>query len=45
MGERRHAYGVLMGKPELKRPLGSPKHRWEDTIKMGLREIGWGGMD
>jgi hypothetical protein len=34
-----------VGKPEGKRPLGRPKHRWVDTIKMNLREIGWGGMD
>jgi hypothetical protein len=32
-------------KPEGKRPLGRPRHRWEDNIKMDLREIGWGGMD
>jgi hypothetical protein len=33
-----------MGKPEGKRPLGRPRHRWEDNIEMDLREIGWGGM-
>jgi hypothetical protein len=34
-----------VGKPEGKRPLGRPRHRWEDNIKMNLREIGWGGMN
>jgi hypothetical protein len=34
-----------VGKPEGKRPLGRPKHRWIDNIKMDLREIGWAGMD
>jgi len=36
MGERRGVYRVLMGKPEGKRPLGRPRHRWEDNIKMDL---------
>jgi hypothetical protein len=46
MGEGRNVYRVLVGKPEGKRPLGRPKHRWEDGIKMDLREIGWGcGVD
>jgi hypothetical protein len=35
---------ILVGKPEGKRSLGRPRRRWEDTIKMDLREIGWGGM-
>jgi hypothetical protein len=35
----------LAGKPEGKRPPGRPRHRWEDNNKMGLREIGWFGMD
>jgi hypothetical protein len=39
-GEWRGVYRVLVGKPEGKRPLGRPRHRWEDNIKMGLREIG-----
>jgi hypothetical protein len=43
MGEGRNGYGVLMGKPEGKRPLERPRRRWEDGIKMDLREIGWGG--
>jgi hypothetical protein len=34
-----------VGKPEVKRPLGRPRRRWVDNIKMELREIGWGGMD
>jgi hypothetical protein len=45
MGEKRNAYGILVGKPEGKRPLGRPRRRWEDNIRMDLREIGWGGMD
>ena len=44
-GERRGVYGVLVGKTEGKRPLGRPKCRWEDSIKMDLREVGCGGMD
>jgi hypothetical protein len=45
MGERRGAYRALVGKREGKRPLGRPRRRWEDNIKMDLREVGWGGMD
>jgi len=45
MGERRGVYRVLMRKPEGKRPLGIPRHRWEDNIKMDLQEVGCGGMD
>ena len=44
-GERRGVYRVLVGKPEGKRPLGGPRRRWEDNIKMGLLEVGCGGMD
>ena len=40
MGKFRNAYRVLVGKPESKRPLGSPKNRWEDNIKMDLRVVG-----
>jgi hypothetical protein len=45
MGEKRNGYRVLVGNAEGKRPLGRPRRRWEDNIKMDLREIGWGGMD
>jgi hypothetical protein len=45
MGERRGVYRVLVGKPEGKRPLGKPRHSWEDNIKMDLQEVGCGGMD
>jgi hypothetical protein len=38
-------YKILVGNPEGKRPLGRPRHRWEDSIKMDLREIGFGGLD
>jgi len=44
-GERRGVYRVLVGKPEGKRPLGRPRRRWEDNIKMDLQEVGCGGMD
>jgi hypothetical protein len=44
MGERRGAYRALVGKPEGRRPLERPRCRWEDNIKMDLREVGWGGM-
>jgi len=36
---------VLVGKPEGKRPLGRPRRSWEETIKMDLQEVGFGGMD
>jgi hypothetical protein len=44
MGEERNVYKVLVGKPERKRPLGRPRRRWEDGIRIDLREIGlaWG---
>ena len=45
MGERRGVYKVLVGKPEGKRPLGRPRSRWEDNIKMDLQEVGCGGVD
>ena len=45
LGESRGAYRVLVGKPEGKRPLGRPRHRWVDNIKMDLQEVGCGGMD
>jgi len=44
-GERKGVYKVLMGKPEGKRPLGRPRRRWEDNIKMDLQEVECGGMD
>jgi hypothetical protein len=43
MGERRGLYRVLVGKPDGKRPLGRPRRRWEDNIKMDLQEVGCGG--
>jgi hypothetical protein len=42
MGERRGAYRALVGKPEERRPLGRPRHRREDNIKIDIREVGWG---
>jgi transposase len=45
MGENGNAYRILLGKPEGKRPLGRPRRRWVDNIKMGLRQIGSDGMD
>jgi hypothetical protein len=45
LGEKRNAYWILVGKQEGKRPLGGPRRRCEDNIRMDLREIGWGGMD
>ena len=43
MGEERGVHRVLGGKPEGKRPMGRPRRRWEDNIKMGLQEVGGGG--
>jgi hypothetical protein len=45
MGEVRSAYNILVGRPEGRRPLGRPRRRWEDNIKMDLREIGFGDVD
>jgi hypothetical protein len=45
MKTKSNAYGILMGKPEGKRPLRRPKLIWEDNIKMDLTEIGWVGME
>jgi hypothetical protein len=45
MGEVRGAYNILVGKPDGKRPLGRPRRRWEDNIKMDLEEIGFGNVD
>jgi hypothetical protein len=43
MGKKRNPYRILVGKPEGRRPLGRPRRRWVDNIKMELRETGWGG--
>jgi hypothetical protein len=45
MGAKRNAYRILVEQPEGKRPLGIPRHRWGDNIKMDLREIGWDRLD
>ena len=45
MGEERGVYRVLVGKPEGKRPLGRPRRRWVDNIRMDLREVGCGHVD
>jgi hypothetical protein len=45
MGDRRGAYGVLVWRPDGKRPFKRPRRRWEDNIKIDLQEVGWGGMD
>jgi hypothetical protein len=45
MGEKRNTYRLLVGKPEGKRPLGRPRLRWMDNIRMDLEDVGWGDMD
>jgi hypothetical protein len=45
MGEVRGAYNILVGRPEGRRPLGRPRRRWEDNIKMDFRELGFGDVD
>jgi hypothetical protein len=45
MEKQRNTYRILVGNPEGKRPLGRPRRRWVDNMKMDLREIGWDGMD
>jgi hypothetical protein len=45
MGKERKVYWILVGKPEEKRPLGRPRRRWEDGIRIDLGEIGFGGVD
>jgi hypothetical protein len=45
MGERRGVHRILVKKPEGKRPLGTPKCRWKDNIKMDIQEVECGGMD
>jgi hypothetical protein len=44
MGEKRNAYRLLVGKPEGKRPLGIPRRRWVNKIRMDLGEVGWGDV-
>jgi hypothetical protein len=45
MGEKSNAYRILVAKPEGKRPLGRPRHRWMDIIKIDLRKMGWYRLD
>jgi hypothetical protein len=45
VGEKRNAYRLLVGKPEGKRPLGRPRHKWVDNIRMDLGEVGWSDVD
>jgi hypothetical protein len=46
MGEKRSAYRILVGRSEGRRPLGTPRRRWENNIKMNLQDVGWGhGLD
>jgi hypothetical protein len=45
MGEKRNAYRLLVGKPEGKRLLGRPRHRWVGNIRMDVVEVGWGDVD
>jgi hypothetical protein len=45
MGEKRNAYRLLVGKPEGRRPLGRPRRRWVDNIRIGLGEVGWDDVD
>jgi hypothetical protein len=44
LGEMRNVYKILVGKPEEKRPLGRHRRRWENNIRMDLREMGWEGV-
>jgi hypothetical protein len=45
MGEKRNAYRLLVGKPDRKRPLGRPRRRWVDNIRMDRGEVGWGDVE
>jgi hypothetical protein len=44
-GGKRNVYRLLVGKPEGKRPLGRPRHRWVDNIRVDLGEVGWSDVD
>jgi hypothetical protein len=44
-GDKRNAYRIFVGEPDGKKPLGRPRCRWMDDIKLDLRETGWDGMD
>jgi hypothetical protein len=45
MGEKWHAYRLLVGNPEVRRPLGGPRRRWVDNIRIDLEEVGWDDVD
>jgi hypothetical protein len=45
MGEKKNSYRLLVQKPEGRRPLGRPRRRWVDNIRMDLGEVGWGDVD
>jgi hypothetical protein len=45
MGQKRNTYRLLVGKPKVRRPLGRPRHRWLDNIRMDLVEVGWDDVD
>jgi hypothetical protein len=45
MREKKNAYRLLVGKPDIKRPLGRPRRRWVDNIRIDLGAVGWGGVD
>jgi hypothetical protein len=44
-GEKRNAYRLLVGKPDVRKQLGRPRRRWVDNIRMDLGEVGWGDVD
>jgi hypothetical protein len=45
MGEKRNAYRLFLGKADLRRPLGRPRRRWVDNIRMDLGQVGWGDVE
>jgi hypothetical protein len=45
MGEKRNTYRLLVGKPEVRKPLGRPRRKWVDNVRMDLGEVGWGDVD